>query len=90
MKFPRFRNPDFPSYGAISFVKMISPDLFSKQGLRKQPSPVRGGPLENLWRGGGGGGVGGGGGGGGGGVGDFRAAGIVFRYQIPCMKFFRP
>ena len=75
MKFPRFRNPDFPSYGAISFVKMISPDLFSKQGLRKQPSPVRGGPLENLWRGGGG---------------DFRAAGIVFRYQIPCMKFFRP
>jgi len=25
-----------------------------------------------------------------GGEGNFRAAGIVFRYQIPCMNFFRP
>ena len=25
-----------------------------------------------------------------GGGGDFRAAGIFFRYQIPCMNFFRP
>ena len=30
----------------------------------------------------------GGGGGGGGGVGNFPAAGIFCRYQIPCMKFF--
>ena len=33
----------------------------------------RNGPLERLWWGGG----------------YFRAAGIFFRYQIPCMKFFR-
>ena len=39
---------------------------------------VRHGPLEKLW----------GGGGGGGGEGNFRAAGIFFRYQIPCMNFF--
>ena len=26
----------------------------------------------------------------GGGKGNFRAAGIFFRYQIPCMDFFRP
>ena len=26
----------------------------------------------------------------GGGVGNFRAAGIFFRYQIPCMNFFKP
>ena len=26
----------------------------------------------------------------GGGVGNFGAAGIFFRYQIPCMNFFRP
>ena len=32
------------------------------------------GPLEKLW----------------GGEGNFRAAGIFFRYQIPCMNFFRP
>ena len=25
-----------------------------------------------------------------GGVGNFAAAGIFFRYQIPCMNFFRP
>ena len=36
---------------------------------------VRDGPLEKLW---------------GGGEGNFRAAGIFFRYQIPCMNFFRP
>ena len=30
------------------------------------------GPLEKLW----------------GGEGNFRAAGIFFRYQIPCMNFF--
>ena len=35
---------------------------------------VRDGPLEKLW------GTGGGR--------DFRAAGIFFRYQIPCMNFF--
>ena len=35
---------------------------------------VRDGPLEKLW--------------GGGGLGNFRAAGIIFRYQIPCMNFF--
>ena len=29
-----------------------------------------------------------GGGGGGAGEGNFRAAGIFFRYQIPCMNFF--
>ena len=34
-KFPGFRNPDFPWYGAISSIKIISPDLFSKQGSRK-------------------------------------------------------
>ena len=34
---------------------------------------LRDGPLEKLW---------------GGGEGDFRAAGICFRYQIPCMNFF--
>ena len=33
---------------------------------------LRDGPLEKLW----------------GGVGNFRAAGIVFRYQIPCMNVF--
>ena len=33
---------------------------------------LRDGPLENLWGGGG----------------DFRAAGIFFHYQIPCMNFF--
>ena len=38
-------------------------------------SMLRDGPLEKLW---------------GGGVGNFRAAGIFFRYQIPCMNFFRP
>ena len=27
---------------------------------------------------------------GGGGVGNFRAAGIFFRFQIPCRNFFRP
>ena len=27
--------------------------------------------------------------GGGGGVGNFRVAGIFFRYQIPCMNFFK-
>ena len=27
---------------------------------------------------------------GGGGEGNFRAAGTFFRYQIPCMNFFRP
>ena len=37
---------------------------------------VRDGPLEKLW------------GGGGAGLGNFRAAGIIFRYQIPCMDFF--
>ena len=37
---------------------------------------VRDGPLEKLW--------------GGGGEGNFRAAGTFFRYQIPCMNFFRP
>ena len=37
---------------------------------------VRDGPLEKLW---------------GGGEGNFRAAGgRFFRYQIPCMIFFRP
>ena len=36
---------------------------------------LRDGPLEKLW---------------GGGEGNFRAAGIFFRYQIPCMNFFRP
>ena len=30
------------------------------------------------------------GGGEGGGLGSFRAAGIFFRYQIPCKNFFRP
>ena len=34
---------------------------------------LRDGPLENLWGGGGG---------------NFRAAGIFFHYQIPCMNFF--
>ena len=34
---------------------------------------LRDGPLEKLW---------------GGGEGNFRAAGIFFRYQIPFMKFF--
>ena len=34
---------------------------------------VRDGPLEKLWVGGGG---------------NFRAAGIFFRCQIPCMNFF--
>ena len=33
---------------------------------------LRDGPLEKLW----------------GGEGNFRAAGIFFRYQIPCMNFF--
>ena len=33
---------------------------------------LRDGPLEKLW----------------GGEGDFRAAGICFCYQIPCMNFF--
>ena len=33
----------------------------------------RDGPLEKLW----------------GGEGNFRAAGIFFRYQIPCMNFFQ-
>ena len=37
---------------------------------------VRDGPLEKLW--------------GWGGEGNFRAAGTFFRYQIPCMNFFRP
>ena len=36
---------------------------------------VRDGPLEKLWVGG---------------DGNFRAAGTFFRYQIPCMNFFRP
>ena len=40
-----------------------------------QCSALRDGPLEKLW---------------GGGKGNFRAAGIFFRYQIPCMNFFRP
>ena len=35
--------------------------------------PFRDGPLEKLW----------------GGEGNFRAAGIFFRYQIPCMNFFQ-
>ena len=35
--------------------------------------PLRDGPLEKLW----------------GGEGNFRAAGIFFRYQIPCMNFFQ-
>ena len=35
----------------------------------------RDGPLEKLW-------------GGGGGVANFPAAGIFFRYEIPCMIFF--
>ena len=39
----------------------------------RDTAPLRDGPLEQLW---------------GGGVGNFRAAGIVFRYQIPCMNFF--
>ena len=34
----------------------------------------KGGPLEKLW---------------GGGEGNFRAAGIFVRYQIPCMNFFQ-
>ena len=34
---------------------------------------LRDGPLEKLWRG----------------EGNFRAAGIFFRHQIPCMNFFR-
>ena len=33
---------------------------------------LRDGSLEKLW----------------GGEGNFRAAGIIFRYQIPCMNFF--
>ena len=33
---------------------------------------LRDGPLKKLW----------------GGEGNFRAAGIFFRYQIPCMNFF--
>ena len=36
---------------------------------------LRDGPLETLW---------------GEGKGNFRAAGIFFRYQIPYMNFFRP
>ena len=39
-------------------------------------SLLRDGPLEKLWVGAG--------------VGNFRAAGSFFRYQIPCMNFFRP
>ena len=37
-------------------------------------SVLRDGPVEKLW---------------GGGEGNFRAAGIFFRYQIPCMNFFQ-
>ena len=36
-------------------------------------TPLKDGPLEKLW---------------GGGVGNFRAAGTFFRYQIPCVNFF--
>ena len=37
---------------------------------------LKDGPLEKLW--------------GGGGKGNFRAAGIFFRYHIPRVNFFRP
>ena len=39
-----------------------------------EPRDLRDGPLEKLW----------------GAVGNFRASGIFFRYQIPWKKFFRP
>ena len=41
-------------------------------GVGQTAFGVRDGPLEKFWGGGG----------------DFRAAGIFFRYQIPCMNFF--
>ena len=40
-------------------------------------SDLRDGPLEKLWVGWGG-------------EGNCQAAGIFFRYQIPCLNFFRP
>ena len=57
--------------------------LFSKAGVTRVGDrnqivlvacTLRDGPLEKLWGGGG----------------NFRGAGIFFRFQIPCMNFFRP
>ena len=51
--------------------------LLSRPGaylfLARLRESLRDGPLEKLWRG----------------EGNFRAAGIFFRYQIPCMNFFQ-
>ena len=47
----------------------------SENAVVKLTEDFRDGPLEKLW---------------GGGVGNFRAAGIFFRYQFPCMNFLRP
>ena len=45
----------------------------AREMVKGQIEPcIRDGPLEKLW----------------GGEGNFRAAGIFFRYQIPCMNFF--
>ena len=62
-----------------SSIKKNCHKLFSKktdfkfQVYKKDRSQLRDGPLEKLW----------------GGEGNFRAAGIFFRYQIPCMNFFQ-
>ena len=40
---------------------------------KRKQNLLRDGPLEKLW----------------GGEGNFRPAGIFFRYQIPCMNFFQ-
>ena len=56
---------------------IFNANLYSFSLTESLPSdiPIRDGPLENLLDGGGG-------------EGNFRAAELFFRYQIPCMNFF--
>ena len=54
------------------FIVVITMKYNTYTGDSIQQHKIRDGPLEKLW----------------GGEGNFRAAGIFFRYQIPCMNFF--